>query len=316
MDKLRRANQQLQDELAATKREAAVSEEMEVVNPRAAVRQELYKWRDSAALHAKIQETTPSAENAAALARAQEQIRKLQVEQVEGQPIDERIRNLEGAIERGGKSMDRLAGEAAEILENIKLLQESYDKRQKEFQEKHDKRMSDQAQRAALLAKKAAEAGANTGGQAAQAAAPAPPPAPGPAEFRNWLQSLVTVPGATPGERSAVESLWAKAEQMVGQPSAVPTPVVEAVPAQVEAAGVLVPVPPSPTATAAEAPAAELPAAEEQLVGEAAAAGRNEHATGGGSAVEPTMDTPMVLDAGFQAAVSAAAAAKRQRTQR
>ena len=109
---------------------------------------------------------------------------------------------LEGNVARRKKALLKLAGEGAELMEKITVLQADYGKVQANFAAKEAELERDQAALAAVLACKADAAGKRAGTAAPPAAAAAP------AATEALLQALGTMPGVTDAHRSVLDGLF------------------------------------------------------------------------------------------------------------
>ena len=206
---------------------------------------------------------------------------RIQLQLVEGQPINQRVRNLELAISRKDKARELMGRDMFALEEERARIVSEMDAKQREYKELLGDIRQCQAERAELLSKQAAEAGAAL----PVGSAVPPPPAANPAQ-PSLEQCLVVLKGvfdelsASDAERALVETFGQRAIQRRQAVETVPN----------------IPVPTSPRlqpnpgdgGTPPEPPAAEPPASipsaqptppTQELVGDAAASGRDEFAT-------------------------------------
>ena len=175
-EKLRKEKQQLEQQLAdKTLEGTGVHEPEEGSDPKDALRKKLAALRADLGVFEGMVGTTPAL--AGVIAQTKLDIAALHTQLVEGQPINQRVRNLELQIQRRDKTRDKLAGDMVDLEAEQARIGAELDEKRRSYAAALKDIEDSQAERADLLLKKAAEAGAPV------ANAAAPPQAAGPAEI-------------------------------------------------------------------------------------------------------------------------------------
>ena len=196
-------------------------------------------------------------------------------QRVQGQPVPQRLRNIEATILKKDKQLEALGGDMADLDEERIRLGAEMEKKRVKYAEHEEQIKTLQLERARLLDQQAAEARCTV--PAAAPAAPAPEAPARPTFEQAWavLKGVHDECSTTDEERAIVASIGQRVAQLHQQQQQQQEQQLAAA-----AASGRIPVPTSPRGERAA------------LVGEAAADGRSEHGSEGGGTAPDVAATP------------------------